>query len=180
MDIPRSNREGSREICQDGMGSCPKCGMLKMSIAGVKKCPSCDTKSETRSGLTNNIKSVPQSAFKKVKKKGLDGKPYYDMVAKTKKEMQMGLKLQDKEGASSSTFDPLNGAKEKLEVVSLDQVMHTPITDIVDPVRDLSRVSNYFDGVPTKDIASFKKVDKLRKAIKKLRTQIEEYLLGGK
>lgn len=177
MEIPRSERTGSGEIFEDAMGRCAKCGMLKMSIAGVKQCPNCDTKSQTRSGKVNNIKSVPQSAFKKVKKKGLDGKPYYEMVAKSKKEMQMQLKLQDKGKLPiKEESNVVVSDFGKIEKRVLTQVSGHPEPG---PLPLLSLISDYFEKAPAKNMVEFKKVDKLRKAIKKLRGQVEEFLGGN-
>lgn len=169
MEIPRSERQGTGEIYNDRMGQC-KCGMLKTQIAGIMKCPNCDTKSATKSGKINNIEHVPQSAFKKVKRIGLDGKEYEEFVAKTKKEMQKELKMQDRKGSAQETTKDLPVNSPTVPVV---------VTLKIDPTVQLINLEQFFDTIPAKNMAEFKRVDKLRKSIKKLRTQVEEYL-GGK
>jgi len=167
MDIPRAEDRGDGDLSLARMGQCSKCGMVKMVMNGILKCPSCDTRSTTKSGKVNHVKAAPASAFKKVKRKGLDGKEYTEMVTKSKAEMQKEIQIGTAEVQPGSTLP--------VKVDDSGVLNKYPIG----PLECLETITDYFDREPAKSLQEFKRVDKLRKAIKKLRTQVEEYI-GGK
>lgn len=170
MDIPRAEDRGDGGLNMYAAGQCAACGMVKMSINGVRQCPRCDTKSKTRSGKVNHVKSAPASAFMKVKRKALDGTEYIEMVAKSKEDMQKEIQVGKAEVIPSSTLQQAQILKDTID---------DPKTIAVNPLEFFKYIEAFFDSRPAKTLQEFKKIDKLRKAVKKLRTQVEEYI-GGK
>lgn len=159
-----------------GTAAAPHKAMAKMSIDGTYVCPQCTRSPMNPNRPVNRIKSVGKNAFKDVKKKGLDGKTYIEKVPKSKAEMAAEVNMQDGKPGSEAFKEAL---KKKAPVLNKlgEAIEKSKATDY--PLEALDSITNYFDAAPSKTIAEFKKVDKIRKATVKLRAQIKDYL-GGK
>jgi len=156
---------------QTPYGRC-KCGMTKLKQDGKLICPACDTKSKP-SGLVNNLPNLGPEFFKKVVRMGADGQQYEDMVFdkakfdRATKGVQATRKIED---------DPVPQVQVQ-SGAELNLVAPQPTRGIA-VESAIATIQVFFDSAPAKNAVQFKKLQKIRKTIEKLHTQMTEFLGG--
>ena len=168
------------------------------SIGGKWVCIHCNRPPVNPNRPVNRVKSVNKNAFKKVKKLGLDGKEYFEMVPKSAAEMLKESKIDESIAAPTKVGrppgegevePPATSTKAERPSELTKEMIGQAIKKMPDfekskirnyPLEALDSITNYFDAAPAKSLTDFKKIDKIRKEITKLRTQVETYLGGTK
>jgi hypothetical protein len=146
---------------------CNKCGMHKLKVDNVLKCPNCDTVS-VPSGLVSRTKDPGVGGFVKKTITGTDGKTYEIMVA-ADTESAPEVSQQLPEAAPGLSRIPIT-----IPVVPADATIPQMVDEVkARPELLLKALKLVFDQHPARTMAEFKRLKKVRDQIDKLEFLIQ-------
>ena len=174
-NLPVANRASADVLYSDRLGICQKCStskrpVPKVTINGIKMCPDCGTKVESKTRRVSRVQDPGEDAFKKVIRKDSNGKEYVEMVPKSGaifKRMAKGKISQVNSAAPTEPVQPAPNEQSSLDFFTSFK-----------PKQLLSALLARIEAVNVKTIDEFKSRDKVIKSLNKLKSQVDD-LTGG-
>lgn len=177
-NLPVANRSVGDVHYAERLGICAKCSTLKrpvpkMTINGVKVCPDCDTKTNTRSGLVNKMKDPGESAFERIVHKDKNGKEYIEMVPKNKAYFKAHAE------GKTIKVDPVQNPNQKVAHTPTSPTQGLPSISVRSSSVVLNELIQIIEDLNVKTMPQFKSRDKVIKTLKKIQGQVDN-LTGGR
>lgn len=158
-ELPRADRSArpAEVVESDRLGRCATCGMMKMTINNIIKCPNCSTKNKGKAHR-RVVGSVNRSEMKKIVHNKGKKDEYVEYIPQ--KSKGVSVVTDDDTSVQPPAAPPVKGS----------------ITYIPSSPEDLSGIlESLTEGVKARNVeslADFKKRDKLLKALHKIKDQI--------
>lgn len=158
-ELPRADRSArpAEVVESDRLGRCVTCGMMKMTINGVIKCPNCSTKNKGKA-RRRVVGSVDRSEMKKIVHNKGKKDEYVEYVPQKSK----GVYVVTDEGSDVPIKAGINPALAKTVTVQTPK----DLPGILEALTEGVKARN------VESLADFKKRDKILKALHKIKDQI--------